>query len=60
MTMKAIILTGSVRYEKDYSRNHTYLQVPIWKLCTETMKQFESEQYILQKGFVKVEDNRHQ
>jgi hypothetical protein len=50
--MRAIIITQNVRYERELSMNHW--TVPIWKICTETMNQLTSEQYILSKGFKKV------
>jgi glycine betaine/choline ABC-type transport system substrate-binding protein len=50
--MKAVIITGSARYEKELSMN--YWVSPIWKITTETMNQLNSEQYILAKGFKKV------
>jgi hypothetical protein len=52
-TMKAIIITGDARYEKDLHMG--YWKTPITKICTETSKQLHSEQYILQKGFKRVE-----
>ena len=51
-SMKAIIITGNARYEKEISMNHWVS--PIWKICTETINQLNSEQYILAKGFKKV------
>jgi hypothetical protein len=51
-TMKAVIITGEARYEKQLSMN--YWKVPIWKICTETFKQLHSEEYILGKGFKRV------
>lgn len=51
--MRAIIITGSARYEKELSMNQWVS--PIWKICTETNNQLNSEQYILAKGFKKVE-----
>lgn len=51
-SMRAVIITGDARYEKELSMNHW--MAPIWKICTETMKQLNSEQYILSKGFKKV------
>jgi hypothetical protein len=55
-SLKAVILTGGVRYEKELHWGH--FATPIWVLCTETMRQLESEQYILAKGFVKIENRR--
>ena len=49
--MMAVIITGYVRYEKELNMN--YWVSPIWKICTETMNQLNSEQYILAKGFKK-------
>jgi len=51
-SMKAIIVTGSARYEKPLSMN--YFHSKIRDICTETMVQLDSEQYILDKGFKKV------
>jgi hypothetical protein len=51
LEIKAIIITGACRYEKVLHLN--YMRSPIWKICTETLKQLDSEQYILQKGFKK-------
>jgi hypothetical protein len=51
-TMKAIIITGNARYEKPLPMH--YWNVPIWDICTETLKQLHSEEYILGKGFKRV------
>jgi hypothetical protein len=52
--LKAVIITGDTRYDKDLSSNQW--ATPIWKICTETMAQLSSEQYILSKGFKKVDE----
>jgi hypothetical protein len=49
MTITAVIITGSARYEKPL--HNGYMRSPIWKICTETMKQLESEQWLAQNGF---------
>jgi hypothetical protein len=54
MKIKAVIITGSAQYEKQI--NPSAFNRPIWKLTVETMKQLDSEQYILQKGFKRVEN----
>lgn len=53
MKLRAVIITGSSRYEKEL--HDGYMRRPIWKICTETMKQLESEKYIVEQlGFTKV------
>lgn len=48
--LTARIITGSARYEKELHDGH--MRRPIWKICTETMKQLESEKYIVEQlGF---------
>ena len=53
LELRAVIITGNAQYEKPL--HNGYMRRPIWKICTETMKQLESEQYLTQKGFRKVE-----
>jgi hypothetical protein len=50
--LRAIIITQSARYEKDL--HHCQMSSPIWKICVETQRQLESEQYLQQKGFRRV------
>lgn len=50
--LTAYIITGATIYKKEL--HDAYMRSPIWKICTETQKQFESEQYILQKGFTRI------
>jgi hypothetical protein len=52
-TMRAIIITGDARYEKDLPMH--YWVVPIWKIGFETANQRNSEEYLLNKGFKKIE-----
>lgn len=53
VSLKAVIITGSARYKK--TLHDGYMRSPIWKICTETTAQFESDEYIVnQKGFTKV------
>lgn len=53
LELKVVIITGSARYEKEL-HHMGYMASPIWKICTETMSQLESEQFLEQKGFRKV------
>ena len=48
----AIIITKDRRYEKVLDNN--YARNSIAAICTDTLKQLDSEQYILQKGFRKI------
>lgn len=52
ISLKAVIITGSARYEKEL--HPCQMRLPIWRLCAETMKQLESEQWILAQGFKRV------
>jgi hypothetical protein len=52
--LKAVILTGDARYEKDLSFFHW--SDTIETICTRTREQLHSEEYILGKGFKKVND----
>jgi len=52
IALKAVIITGNARYEKVLHSG--YMRSPIWKICTETLQQLNSEQYILQIGFTRV------
>jgi len=52
LKLKARIITANCVYTKDL--HHCQLTSPIWKITVETMKQLESEQYLKQKGFVKI------
>lgn len=52
-TLTVRIITGNAEYIKVLKTNQ--LKVPIWKLGFETMKQLESEQWLSQNGFVKVQ-----
>ena len=50
--LKAKIITANAIYTKDLK--HCQMTSPIWKITVETMKQLESEQYILGKGFKRI------
>ncbi len=51
LKLTARIITGNAEYRKEL--HNGYMTSPIWKICTETAAQFNSEQYIFQKGFVR-------
>ena len=52
LKITAIIITKGNRYEKVLNNN--YARSSIAAICTDSLKQLNSEQYILQKGFKKV------
>lgn len=52
LQITARIITGDAEYTKVLNNN--FMRLPIWKICTETMKQLESEQYIFQQGFKRI------
>lgn len=53
MTLLARIITGSAQYMKELRL--IQMRTTISQLCTDTQAQFESEQFILSKGFKRCE-----
>jgi hypothetical protein len=53
LKLTARIITGAAEYTKELRLEQ--MRRPIYKLCCETMAQLESEQFIAQEGFRRVD-----